>query len=147
MLIFFHSGVGKGRGEYHGYSEVLVKSKCVNEPETNTAQNQETTEENQEITQENQETTEENQEKNEEKKIPTISTVEAMKSLNQLKDYFIFSGELSKSISHSFRELENLLLKIREEEKKNNLNPESFKKYFSRRGQELIELADFILVK
>ena len=104
MLIFFHSGVGKGRGEYHGYSEVLVKSKCVNEPKTNTAQNQETTEE--------------NQEKNEEKKIPTISTVEAMKSLNQLKDYFIFSGELSKSISHSFRELENLLLKIREEEKK-----------------------------
>ena len=104
MLIFFHSGVGKGRGEYHGYSEVLVKSKCVNEPETNTAQNQETTEE--------------NQEKNEEKKIPTISTVEAMKSLNQLKDYFIFRGELSKSISHSFSELENLLLKIREEEKK-----------------------------
>ena len=131
MLIFFHSGVGKGRGEYHGFSEVLVKSKYVNDPETNTAQNQETTEENQEITQENQETTEENQEKNKEKKIPTISTVEAMKSLNQLKDYFIFSGELSKSISHSFRELENLLLKIREEEKKNNLNPESFKnKYF-----------------
>ena len=104
MLIFFHSGVGKGRGEYHGYSEVLVKSKCVNEPETNTAQNQETTEE--------------NQEKNEEKKIPTISTVEAMKSLTELKDYLIFRGELSKSASHCFSEIENLLLKKREEEKK-----------------------------
>ena len=118
MLIFFHSGVGKGRGEYHGFSEVLVKSKYVNDPETNTAQNQETTEENQEITQENQETTEENQEKNEEKKIPTISTAEAMKSLTELKDYLIFRGELSKSACHCFSEIENLLLKKIEEEKK-----------------------------
>ena len=91
--------------------KVFLSTLQNQKPETNTAQNQETTEENQEITQENQE-------KNEEKKIPTISTVEAMKSLTKLKDYFMFSGELSKSISHSFSELENLLLKIREEEKK-----------------------------
>ena len=40
-----------------------------------------------------------------------ISTVKAMKNLLELKDFLQMSGEMSKTVSLSFSEVENVLLK------------------------------------
>ena len=57
-----------------------------------------------------------------------ISTVKAMKNLKELSDWLMFRGELSKSVSLSFSEVENVLLKTKVEEKKQTSITDFFKK-------------------
>ena len=57
-----------------------------------------------------------------------ISTVDCMKYLTKVKDYLQICGEMSKNVTASFSEVENLLLKTKVEEKKQSNITDFFRK-------------------
>ena len=57
-----------------------------------------------------------------------ISTVDCMKYLTKVKDYLQIRGEMSKNVTASFSEVENLLLKTKVEEKKQSNITDFFRK-------------------
>ena len=57
-----------------------------------------------------------------------LQIVDCMKYLTKVKDYLQIRGEMSKNVTASFSEVENLLLKTKVEEKKQSNITDFFRK-------------------
>ena len=57
-----------------------------------------------------------------------LQIVDCMKYLTKVKDYLQIRGEMSKNVTVSFSEVENLLLKTKVEEKKQSNITDFFRK-------------------